>query len=157
MENPLLEKAQLGDVRLMRFVPDDDLLKELHKRIVEIGWFRATVLSCVGSLKEVTFRNPKGEASLPITPEKTIASDVKAPCEILSIQGNAFPKGDEVIVHLHGIVGQPDGTTVGGHILAATVFTTCEMVIAQITGAKATRKKSEVTGLDELSPPEGLL
>jgi predicted DNA-binding protein with PD1-like motif len=157
MENPLLEKAGLGDLRLIRLVPDDDVLKELHKKIGEIGWFRAAVLSCVGSLKEVTFRNPKREASLPIGPDKTMTSEVKMPCEILSIQGNVFPKGDEIVVHLHGIVGQPDGTTVGGHILAATVFTTCEMVLAQITGAKSTRKTSDVTGLDELSLPEGLL
>ena len=157
MDNPVLEKVRLGEVRLIRFMPDDDLLKELQKRITEIGWFRAAILSCVGSLKEVMLRNPKREATLPITPEKTIETDVTVPCEILSIQGNVFPKGDEIVVHLHGIVGRPDGTAIGGHILKATVFTTCEMVVAEIAGAKSTRKKNEVTGLDELSMPEGIL
>ena len=157
MENPVFEKAALGGVRVLRFVPDDDLLKELHKKVTEFGWFRGAVLSCVGSLKEVSLRNPEREASLPITPEKTVTTDVTVPCEILSIQGNVFPKGDEIVVHLHGIVGQPDGTTVGGHILKATVFTSCEMVVAEIVRAKSTRKKSETTGLDELCMPEGSL
>jgi len=157
MENPVFEKAGLGGVRLLRFVPDDNLNEELQKRIAELGWFRAVILSSVGSLKEAKLRNPKREASLPITPEKTIETDIAVPCEILSIQGNVFPRADEIIVHLHGILGQPDGTTVGGHILKATVFTTCEMVIAEISGARSTRKKSKTTGLDELSAPEGLL
>ena len=157
MHDPVAEKAQLGDLRLIRLVPGEDLLEQVHKRITEVGWFRAAVVSCIGSLKGISFRNPEADAKLPITPEKTGLTKVDGPCEILSIQGNIFPMESETIVHLHGVVGQPDGTTRGGHILKAKVFTTCEMFIARIDAAKAIRKKSETTGLDELYVPEGSL
>ena len=158
MHNPIMEKVRISDVRLIRFMPGDDLFEKLHKRIYELGWFRAIILSCVGSLKGASFRNAKSQADLPIIlAEKTNQSDENMPCEILSIQGNVFPKNGEIIIHLHGIIGQPDGSTRGGHMLKATVFTTCEMVIAKIDGSKAARKKSDITGLDELHTPEGAL
>ena len=157
MDDPVAEKAQLGDLRLVRLVPGDDLLEQVNKRITEVGWFRAAVVSCIGTLVDISLRNPKADAALPITAKSTSVTKVDGPSEILSLQGNVFPMESETVVHLHGVVGQPDGTTKGGHILEAKVFSTCEMFIAKIDTAKAIRKKSETTGLDELCVPEGSL
>ena len=42
--------------------------------------------------------------------------------------------------------GKRDGSTVGGHLLRATVYPTLEVFIADL-GGRLTRKKDEKTGL----------
>jgi predicted DNA-binding protein with PD1-like motif len=70
--------------------------------------------------------------------------------EVLSIAGSLATSGDEVKVHAHAVLGRRDGSTVGGHLLRATVFPTLEVFIADM-GARLVREKDPATGLMLLS------
>jgi predicted DNA-binding protein with PD1-like motif len=51
--------------------------------------------------------------------------------ELLSIIGDIALKGDQPVVHAHVVVGKRDGTAHGGHLQAATVRPTCEVVLTE--------------------------
>jgi predicted DNA-binding protein with PD1-like motif len=70
--------------------------------------------------------------------------------EVLSIAGSLATAGDEIKVHAHVALGRRDGSTIGGHLLRATVFPTLEVFITD-TGARLTREKDPATGLMLLS------
>lgn len=70
-----------------------------------------------------------------------------------------FDKGDEFLagltefarrerlgVHVHAVLGRPDGTTVGGHLLEGRVWPTLETVLTEAPGALRKRIDPE-TGL----------
>ena len=81
----------------------------------------------------------------PLTREyEKIAVDEQV--EVLSISGSLATSGDEVKIHAHVTLGKRDGSTVGGHLLRATVYPTLEVFIADL-GGRLTRKKDEKTGL----------
>jgi predicted DNA-binding protein with PD1-like motif len=56
---------------------------------------------------------------------------------------------DEPVVHLHGVLGMPDGSVIGGHLFEARVFTTLELFIAGLEDTDLHKQRSEVTGLTE--------
>ena len=70
--------------------------------------------------------------------------------EVLSLDGNMATAGDEIKVHAHVTLGRRHGSTIGGHLLRATVFPTLEVFIAD-TGTRLLREKDEATGLMLLS------
>jgi uncharacterized protein len=67
--------------------------------------------------------------------------------EVVSLLGNvACTEAGVTKVHAHVVVGRRDGSTAGGHLLAATVRPTLE-VIAVETPAHLRREVDEATGL----------
>jgi predicted DNA-binding protein with PD1-like motif len=53
------------------------------------------------------------------------------------------------IIHLHGVMGMPDGSVIGGHLFEATVFSTLELFIAGVEGTDLRKQASPSTGLNE--------
>ena len=70
--------------------------------------------------------------------------------EVLSIAGSLAMAGDEIKVHAHVTIGRRNGSTIGGHLLRATVFPTLEVFITD-AGARLVREKDPATGLMLLS------
>ena len=89
---------------------------------------------------------------MPVKLENTNEIEEVGPFELLSLEGNFFPSesGEELIIHLHVMLGSPSGSVMGGHLFKATVFTTTEIIIGKISGSSACKAKSDVTGLMEL-------
>jgi predicted DNA-binding protein with PD1-like motif len=58
--------------------------------------------------------------------------------------------GGRPVIHLHGMFGREDGTLIGGHIFDATVFTTAELVILEITDTMVVKSRDEATGMAEM-------
>ncbi len=56
---------------------------------------------------------------------------LKEQVEVLSLAGNITLAGGEPRVHAHVVVGKSDGTAHGGHLLAATVRPTLEVVLVE--------------------------
>ncbi len=52
--------------------------------------------------------------------------------EVLSLTGDVALKGNEPMVHLHAVVGLPDGSTRGGRLLEAHVWPTLEVVLTEL-------------------------
>ncbi len=72
---------------------------------------------------------------------------VEEQVEVLSLVGTIAPKEDGgPQVHAHVVVGRSDGTTRGGHLLAARVRPTLEVIVTE-SPAHLVRKTDEETGL----------
>lgn len=66
--------------------------------------------------------------------------------EVLSCVGNIGVDGAETKIHAHVTLGRRDGSTIGGHLIAATVFPTLEMNVV-VYDAAFVRGTDEETGL----------
>ena len=67
--------------------------------------------------------------------------------EIVSLTGTVNTMNGEYYSHLHMSAANESGAVVGGHLNAARVSATCEMVIRVIDGT-VDRFKDDVTGLN---------
>lgn len=56
---------------------------------------------------------------------------------------------NELVVHLHAVLGLPDGGVIGGHLFEAKVFTTLELFVAGLADTDLQKKRSAITGLTE--------
>ncbi|MGE0315064.1 MAG: PPC domain-containing DNA-binding protein [Lautropia sp.] len=57
--------------------------------------------------------------------------DVPGQVEVLSMLGDVALDGGTPAVHLHVVLGRADGSTVGGHLLEASVRPTLEVVLVE--------------------------
>lgn len=71
---------------------------------------------------------------------------VEEQVEVLSLIGDIATKDGKPKVHAHGVVGKSDGTTLGGHILAAHVWPTLEVILSE-SPTHLRRKTDAETGL----------
>lgn len=55
--------------------------------------------------------------------------EVDQQCEVLSLVGDIAVGSDGPTPHLHTVLGLPDGTTRGGHLLRGQVWPTLELII----------------------------
>ncbi len=146
------EEVRIDGMIVSRLMPGDDLFKSLKKTAQDHGIERGVILSAIGSLKHVVFRNVKRNTALPVNPENTQEMEEAGPFELLSLEGNLFPsEGEgEPIIHLHVMLGSPSGDVMGGHLFKAIIFSTTEIVVGKIAGSSVCKAKSDVTGLMEL-------
>jgi uncharacterized protein len=56
---------------------------------------------------------------------------VAGQCEVLSLIGDIAAAADGPQLHMHAVLGLPDGTTRGGHLLEGHVWPTLEVVIRE--------------------------
>ncbi|OGP74729.1 MAG: hypothetical protein A2V86_06850 [Deltaproteobacteria bacterium RBG_16_49_23] len=153
-----IEKIDLSEVVLTRFHPGDDLFQVLVKTVKDQGWERAVIISGIGSLENVVFVAPKPAFKIPVQPAENLNKiEMKGPFELMSIEGNIVPlvgefgnlKHGDPVLHIHCLLSYGNGELTGGHMVAAKVFTTTEIFIANIQGSRVKKKKSDVTGLME--------
>lgn len=150
MHEYFVEKVDL-EAYLARFLPGDDLFARMKGTLRELGIRRIAILSVIGSVKDVEFRDLKPTIGLPIGVEKTNLIRAEGPFELLSLEGNVVPMEGEQVLHLHALLGTPDGQVIGGHLFKATVFSIVEIIFARLAAAKAFKQKSEITGLMEMT------
>jgi uncharacterized protein len=153
IDKAFTEKVILRDIVLFRLMPGEDIFEGLKRVLKENGLERGVVLSAIGSLKNVTFRNVQPHVDLPVSLDNTNIFEEEGPFELLSLEGNVFPleNGGDPIIHLHVLLGSPTGALRGGHLIKATVFSTAEIVMGKIEGSTVRKAKSGVTGLQELT------
>lgn len=75
--------------------------------------------------------------------------------EVVSFQGNASFKDGEPFLHIHGVFGRKDFSTVGGHIKEARVRPTLEVWL-RTEEIPVRRVRDKAIGLDLLDLPEPL-
>jgi predicted DNA-binding protein with PD1-like motif len=73
--------------------------------------------------------------------------------EVIGMSGNVALYQGKPVVHTHMLVGNPDGTTLGGHVLAAYVSPTLEVMVAvdPITMQKRFDRATDLTLIDPAS------
>jgi predicted DNA-binding protein with PD1-like motif len=158
MEPRFVETVDLSDVLFVRFRPGEDLFQEMTNVVKEKGIQRATILSGIGSLCDVAFRDLKTGITLPVNVDKTNLMEEYGPFELLTLEGNIVPlmgtfgdmKEGDPVIHLHCTLGMSYGGLFGGHLFKATVFTTTELFMAVVKKSQVQKKQSTVTGLTEM-------
>ena len=155
MHKPFIENIRLGQTFLARLMPGDDVFEKLKEILSHEGLERVVILSAIGSLREVSFRDLKEGISLPVDLEKTHLIEREGPFEVLSLEGNVVPMEEEPVIHLHALLGTPEGGVIGGHLFGGKVFSTLEIVFAEISGSRVVKHRSAVTHLTEMSLGEG--
>ena len=72
--------------------------------------------------------------------------------EVVALTGNLGPYAGKPRLHLHAVLGRPDGTTLGGHLAEGIVRPTLEVFVTVLPATLAHRR-DEVTGLPLLDLP----
>ena len=57
--------------------------------------------------------------------------EIREQVEVLSLIGDTALEGERMRLHAHVVLGRRDGTTCGGHLLAARVRPTLEVILTQ--------------------------
>ena len=71
---------------------------------------------------------------------------VEQQTEVLQVSGNLTWHNGTVRVHAHATLGRPDGSTMGGHLMEATVWPTLELQ-CQTYSTRVERTQNEAVGL----------
>ncbi len=74
-------------------------------------------------------------------------------CEALSMLGDIALFHNKPVVHIHMVVGLPDGSTRGGHLLQAHVWPTMEIIVTEYPNAMHKKVDAE-TGMAFIDPSE---
>jgi len=74
--------------------------------------------------------------------------------EVLSLLGDVAVSEGEPTLHLHAVLGKADGSAIGGHLLAAHVRPTLEVILIQPPSYLRKRKDPE-TGLALIAADSG--
>lgn len=129
----------------LRLTPNQDLLQELDAFVRTHQMEAAAILTCVGSLRRARLRFA----------DKSDGSVIDGRFEIVSLTGTLSIHGS----HVHMALSDGQGRTIGGHLLhGCQIYTTAEIVLAQLPGQCFTRRHDPATGYDELaitSNPQG--
>jgi predicted DNA-binding protein with PD1-like motif len=122
----------------LRLRPGDDLREALLAFVAAQGLGAGAVLTCVGSLTQVTLRLANQEE----------ATHYQGHFEIVSLVGTLSATGGS---HLHLSVADHTGRTLGGHLLAGCrIYTTAEIVLAALPELAFTREVDATFGYYEL-------
>lgn len=67
--------------------------------------------------------------------------------EILNLQGNVSLRDGKPFVHIHVVLGDPQGNVFGGHLLQGTKLFACEVTVDELEGDELVRAHDDRTGL----------
>ena len=121
------------------FDKGDEVIEELMRFAREHD-LRAAHFTGLGAFSEATLaffeRERKDYKQIPVNEQ----------VEVMSLIGNIARSEGEPKVHAHVVVGQPDGTARGGHLLRALVWPTLEVRLVE-SPAELRREMDEEVGL----------
>ncbi|WP_339816095.1 PPC domain-containing DNA-binding protein [uncultured Imperialibacter sp.] len=131
-------KAKSASFHTIRLVPGQMLREALSAWAKTHKVDAAAITTCVGSLKKAAIRYADSNTTT-ITEGKY---------EIVSLTGTLSRHG----IHLHISLSHGDGKTIGGHLMdGCEIYTTAEIVLAELEGVVFKRLPDAVTGYLELN------
>ena len=158
MEQPGIRVGEgaLGRILALHMDPGTDVLKGLQRALADQGLRSAVIISGAGSLKQAVLRNVRSIPNqFPITDANRVYVAKDEPMELLSLTGNVAVRQDGVVVvHGHLVIssGLQDGLAYGGHLVEGSiVFSTMEILVAEVAGLALTRRVDEITRAAELT------
>lgn len=137
---------------VLRLASGARLMEQLQRFTAEVGLRHGAIISAIGSVRNVSFTDIQAGAHLPITRPRMPLHTVEGPLDLLGIEGNFVPRENgQVDLHLHVMGAKSSGEVVGGHLVEAEVFATCEMVVAEYLVEGVERQHSAGGGVDTLA------
>lgn len=148
MEGLWFKEVEQGRRFVIKIAPGESLQRRLVEFAQAAGVKHAVIVSAVGSIQDVTFRGIKTGAKLPLTAPRVHLHQVEGPLELLGLTGNVLPdEQGEIDCHLHVLAGRSSGEVLGGHLLDARVFATCEIVLTELAAEGLQRHLSRTGGV----------
>ena len=133
-------EARTDNDLVLRLTDGEDLVAVLH----ELNGIRsAAIVGGIGMVRSARLGYWNGQAY--------IAIEADDPRELLSMQGTISVRDGKPAVHCHVALAARDGTVRGGHLTAATVHNTAEIVCRILTGIVLERRP-EASGTVGLYP-----
>lgn len=128
-----------------------DIASVVFARMTEKDCSSLFMMTCVGSLKDVTLRLANASKTDGSDGTNHIKRWRNQRFEIVSLVGTFSRDGS---CHLHLSISDSDGNTFGGHLISAVIFTTAEIVMGSVLGVSFDRILDDRTGYKELCPKQ---
>ena len=136
---------------LITVPPGAKLVEELRGFAREVDLKMAAIVSAVGSIRNLLFYDIQMGAHLPLTDPRRRHHEVEGPLSLLDIEGNlAANESGEISAHLHVLAAKSSGEVIGGDLVEAEVFASCEIVVSEYVVEGLERHYSTVSGIDTL-------
>jgi hypothetical protein len=149
------ENIDLSNVLIVRMKSMDDIRTKLLEVMSKNRFKRAVILSAIGSVYDAIFCGVKQNSKLPYNQDQITIMKKKGPFEVLTMEGNILPMEKQFIPHIHVTLGMHDGTVMGGHLETATVYTTIELLLAEIQKSNVVKHKDRTSGGMQIKLPIG--
>lgn len=135
-----MEYRRFSDTIIARLDAGEEVIASLEalceKENITLGW-----VSGIGAVNEA-------EVGCFDTDEKKYyAKTYTGIYEIASLSGTVSVQNAKPYLHIHAVLGDKEGTAIGGHLSRAMVSATCEIALRVLDG-KAGRAFSSETGLN---------
>jgi predicted DNA-binding protein with PD1-like motif len=151
MDKLSYREIQQGRRFMIRVLPGTKLVDELLQFARMVNLHHGAIVSAVGSVRNVDFSDIQAGARLPITEPRMPVHHVEGPLDLLGLEGNLVPDEDgRVNPHLHIFAAKSSGEAIGGHLLEAEVFATCEIILGEYIVKGVERQHSTRGGVDTL-------
>jgi predicted DNA-binding protein with PD1-like motif len=136
---------------IIRVQPGANLVEQLLLFARHVGLEHGAIVSAIGSVRNVEFSDIQAGARLPITEPRMPVHRIEGPLDLLGLEGNLVPtEAGSVDAHLHIFGSKSSGEVVGGHLIEAEVFATCEIVLSEYQVEGVERQRSKTGGVDTL-------
>lgn len=136
---------------IIRIEPGTNLVVELLAFARAMGLEHGVLVSAIGSVRNVEYSNIQAGAHLPLTEPRMPTRTVEGPLNLLGLAGNLAPGETGTIdAHLHIFGAKSSGEVVGGHLMEAEVFATCEILLSEYVVEGVERQHSVRDGVDTL-------
>lgn len=129
-------------VHVFRVKPKEELAAEISSYCRQNNISSGVVIGIIGSVSSASLN------FLRELPGRYQTKEYGGPLEIVAAQGSVALKDSELIVHIHIQLSDQAGCQ-GGHLVAAEVFSTAEVVIGELDH-QLHRYADSYTGLNEL-------
>ena len=122
-----MDYRRFGDTLIVRIDPGEEIVEQVRV-IAEREDIKLAGVEALGALSELTV------GVFDTVEKKYYSNRFQGAYEIVSLTGTISTKDGAFYQHLHMSAGDSRGQVFGGHLNAAVVSATCEMVIRVIPG-----------------------
>lgn len=138
-----MEKSRKGDLLIIRFADDEDLVRDLEKVLKDEKIHSGIILGGLGMVKNAGLSFYVGRGEYETVP-------VNGEAELCSLSGNVSMYEDGLVIHMHAVVGTKGGAAMAGHLSSAKVNMTAEVAVLAVP-QRLVRKLDAATGLRTLA------
>ena len=135
-----MDYRRFDDTLVLRIDRGEDIVESLREVVTREGIVLASV-EALGAVNDFTV------GLFDTGTRQYRANRFTGSFEIVSLTGTVSEMNGEPYLHLHMSAGNAEGAVFGGHLNAAKVSATCEMVVRVIDG-RVGRRFSEEVGLN---------
>jgi uncharacterized protein len=143
VKSKLLSGSALQRSYALVFAVDDDVLPQLREFLVREALASAKLYGIGG------FRRA-GLGYYDVREKRYLPIEIDEQVEVLSFIGNVARYAGQPRLHAHCVLGHRDGRTTGGHLLAAIVRPTLELMVEEL-GVELQRVDDPEFGIPLLS------